>query len=323
MINRIFLLFLILISLTFFALAQENDKKTQEKQAVEAVKKWFENPSFDSTNNFDLSIMNQFKDSGRYEHGLKEGSWILYTIDTSEIGKQVDLTVGTKSFKKKFNPPIEKHVGAFANGKMNGKWIKYVTFETKLPVSWMRLAETNYADGVKHGTEINYQAGGTDTLTIGNYEKGIASGKFKVYNYNDPYLLKEVDKAIGGQFVIQKKYYDNGKLEIQYTDTVLNGKRFFYFLEYHENGALKSTGYFHNNSIDSTYRAYYDNGQLSLEEVFTEGILWNVHAIYAKDGKSKKIGDFRNGTGLIYIYDENGNNSDTLKYIDGVKQNKK
>ena len=309
------------LSISIFG--QKTDKEI-EQEAVKAVHDWFENPSFDTTSHLDLSIMAELQDSGRLENGLKEGEWIIYDIDSSQIGNMVDVNVNDETHKIRLDPNIEKQVGTYRDDKKEGIWITYESSQYKPPFWWTKKSQTEYKNGLKHGKEIyfrGYNAENLDTIAIIQYKDGIETGVGKVWHYNYPFKLKEVYSAtLDGQPFLSERYYDNGDLEIKYIDTIISNKSYFYFIEYYENGIIKSTGYFHNNNIDSTYRKFHTNGQLFLEEEYRDGKLWNVNAIKNFKGKDRKIGDFKDGNGLLNVYDENGKRIKTIKYIDGIEQ---
>lgn len=314
-------MFLVFSSLTIFG---QNTKKEIEQEAVKAAQDWFENPTFDTTSHLDLSIMSELQDSGRLENGLREGEWIIYDIDSSQIGNMVDVSINNETHKMRLDPNIEKQVGKYWNDKKEGTWIKYESSNYKPPYWWTKKSHTDYKNGLKNGNEIYFRGYGTenlDTIGIMQYKDGIETGIGKVWHYNYPFKLKEVYSATSdGQPFLSERYYDSGELEIKYIDTIISNKFYFYFKEYYENGNIKSIGYFHNNNVDSTYREFHTNGQLFIEEEYREGKLWNVNTIKNYKGKNRKIGDFKDGNGLLNVYDENGKRIKTIKYINGIEQ---
>lgn len=319
--QQIIITFLVFTSLTIFGQKKE---KEIEQEAVNAVQDWFENPTFDTTSHLDLSIMAELQDNGRLENGLREGEWIIYDIDSSQIGNMVDINVNDETHKMRLDPNIEKQVGKYRNGKKEGTWITYESSNYKPPFWWTKKTQTDYINGIKHGKEIYFQGFGDDdldTLGVMYYKNGTETGEGRVYNYNYPYKLKEVYSLTNnGQAFLSEKYYDEGQLQIKYVDTIINNKFYFYFTENYQNGVIKSTGFFNKNNIDSTYREFHTNGQLFIEEEYRDGKLWNVNTIKNLKGKNRKIGDFKDGNGLLNVYDENGKRIKTIEYIDGIEQ---
>lgn len=316
-------LLVILMFLSISIYGQKTEKEI-EQEAVKAVQGWFENPSFDNTSQLDLSIMDELQDSGRLENGLREGEWIIYDIDSSQIGNTVDVNVNDEKHIMRLDPSIEKHVGIYRVDKKEGTWIKYESLNYKPPFRWTKKIESDYQNGMKHGKEIFFQGFSNDkldTLAVMYYNYGIETGEGRVYNYNYPYKLKEVYSLTNdGQSFLSAKYYDDGRLQIKYIDTIINNKFYFCFSEYYSNGFLKSTGFFNKNNIDSTYKEYHTNGQPSIEKEYRDGKLWNVTSIKTPRGKNKKIGDFKNGNGSLNVYDEKGNKIKTIEYIEGIEQ---
>lgn len=303
---------------------QKTDEEI-EKEAIKVVQNWFENPTTDTTSNLDLSIMSQLQDSGTIVNGLREGEWIIYNIDSSQIGNMIDLNVNNEAIKMRLDPNIEKQIGKYQNDKKEGLWITYESSKYTLPFWWTKKSQTDYKNNLKHGKEVFFQGCGDnlDTLGVMFYENGIETGEGRVFNPNYPYKLQYVYRLTNDkQDYLSEEYYDNGLLEIKYMDTIINNQFYFCFLEYYANGIKKSAGFFNeNNNIDSTYREFHPNGQLFIEEEYQNGQLWNVNEIRNINGKSRKIGSFKNGNGLLNVYDENGKRINTIEYIDGIEKN--
>src|SRR5258708_81384 len=178
----------------------ENDSVKQE--TLIALRKWFENPKI-SNNHLDTAIINTLKDSGRTKGGLKEGYWIHYSLDTSLMGQQVELTVGDKKLPMNLSATLQKETGDYLHGKKNGIWTLYQCDELNPPFNWKRNTVTNYKNGLKDGEEIMYQGYIEEKpFLISHWKNGVAIGTMKIYYDSEPYKLKKVYNHVGGKALL-------------------------------------------------------------------------------------------------------------------------
>lgn len=314
---------LLIFTATLSVFGQNTENEVDK--AYKAVQDWYENPTFDTISKLDLSIMLQLQDSGRIENGLREGEWVLFHIDSAQIGKMIDVIIHGETYKMKDDPKIEKYVGNFEAGKKEGTWTAYKAFNYAPPFQWSKVSETDYLNDLPHGKEVYYHGFGLedlDTIGVIYYSKGIETGTGRMFNLNPPYNLQRVYSLTQtGQPFLSEKYYDNGVLELKYTDTIIDDELFFHYTIFFESGNIQGTGYLNNNEIDRIYREYHESGQPFTEQEYRNGKLWNVSFIICSEGEYKDIGDFKNGKGTLNFYDKNGMLSKSAEYINGVEQN--
>lgn len=337
-----------MLTLTITLCFGQTEEEKIEKATKEALKEWFENPTFFESDGLDIKIIEQLRDSGQLINGVKEGPWIEYSVDSSLTDQQTTLVVGDKQLPMTFGPTIEKEIGKYLNGKRQGTWTKYESRDEKQPFYWNRTIVTNYKDGKKHGEEINYQGYDEEyqrPLVIRNWKNDVEHGIGKIYDLNHPYNLQQVYNAIDGQMWLLEKYYPNGQLQTKFTDTTIAGQDLKYMQSFYESGQLKQIGfylngeimfgnwssYYENGQIESVknyekgklngaYQYYHDNGQLWTERDYKDGKIWNVHANYNKKGKKKDEGTIKNGTGTLNIYDAEGKLIEIVEYVKGEKK---
>lgn len=314
-----------------------------EKQTKKALDEWFENPTM-SDKKQNLKIYEQFKDSGRYENGLKEGVWTEFNLDTSNIGKSINLIVGDKEFPMNLSATFIKETGKYKQGKREGKWIVQETKDDEVPFVWNLTKVINYKDGEKHGEEIQYQGYGDSVsrLIVQNWKNGEEHGIEKIYDHNSPYRLKQVFNTVNGQNWLVEEYYSNGNLKWKIKDTLSGGKELKYLLGYYENGKIRQTGFYHNRDekhgrwteyyengdikeienydkgiLNGKYQCFHENGQLWTEKIYNNGLLWQVISNYDKNGKKKDKGTLKNGTGTLKIYNSEGRLSRIAEFVNG------
>ena len=69
---------------------------------------------------------------------------------------------------------------------------------------------------------------------------------------------------------IQVIYYCDSTT-IRQVVSVKDGKKDSNFIEYYENGVLKTNGYYENGSLNDDYISYYENGKIKSLGVYTNG----------------------------------------------------
>jgi len=344
------LITLTLILSSIFLFCQGQTKKEEEdslrQETLIALRKWFENPSF-SDKHLDPAIIKTLQDSGKIEKGIKEGYWIHYSLDTSLMGKQLEVTVGEKKLPVELSAVLQKETGNYLSGEKIGVWTLYKSYDINPPFNWEINMVTKYKNGLKDGEEILYQ--GYDPLkplVITNWKNGVEDGLLKLYFDKPPYNLKRVYKDINGKTSLLEEYYANGQLQGKYNDTTTNRQKLKFCRQYFESGNLKTTGFysitnqrsgiwktfyengkieifcnFEKDSLDGDCKQFYDNGQLWTEQVFRKGNLMEVICNYNREGKKNDPGTIKNGTGSVNFYDADGNLIETDYYVDG-KQTK-
>ncbi len=104
-------------------------------------------------NSIDLTPWLNLKDSGTYnENKLKEGLWIEFPIDTSNVKIVKNLKAN-----KIFEPEIVKWKGNYSSGTREGVWIIYSASLREKPYFWSKTRTTEYKNGVKNGVEVYFE----------------------------------------------------------------------------------------------------------------------------------------------------------------------
>ena len=337
--NIIFLLILNIISLSV-AVCQTEDEIKEEVE--NALKMWIENPTSLDEENLDPNVLDLFHDSGNYVNGLKEGFWIEFSIDSTEINQTNEIKFGDKIISANSTPDLKKEEGLYINGKREGVWKVYKSYDKKPPFGWGISRTITYSKGLKNGEEITYLYLNRPILIM-NWKNGIEDGIVKIYDINSPHNLQQVYLAKEGKLWTQETYYNDGKLSTIFTDTIINDIPLKFYREYNENGLLFMTGFyingidkhgewctfgdngrllslltFEHGTMTGPYKYYHPNGQLWTERLYKNNNLIKVISNYDINGKKRNPGKLKNGTGTVNIYDREGN----LKRIDYYQNGK-
>ena len=89
--------------------------------------------------------------------------------------------------------------------------------------------------------------------------------------------------------------------------------------EYHENGRLKTTGWYRNGKLNGPSTVYDENGIVSARANYLNDAAHGTWTYYYHDGVKKGEANFRNGleNGLMYLYHPNGGIRKKVMMVDG------
>ena len=323
----------------------ENKQDSSEIEVINAVQNWADENDSIPNRVLDQTTINQLRDSGKTINNLKEGFWLEYSIDSTNYNKKAKVAMGSKSFDFELGLKLLKDAGEYIANKRTGKWIQYESFDTKLPISWNRNKTTEYKNGVRNGQEIEFQGYGEEyqrPLAIQHFANGVEDGIGSYYYSNRPYNLRWDIIYKQGIMYVTKQYYESGKMEWTKIDTIINKTTGIYFKQFYENGNLKQSGFFindttcegvltgyykngkieslttyKNGNIDGTYKYYYDNGQLWAKRKYSNGKLLEVISNFDPNGKAREKGSLKNGNGTLIMYDDDGNQMEAKEYLNG------
>lgn len=337
--------FIIFLSPFKFLFGQSADViLAKNSEQLGYIVQWFQDRSKPHSS-LDSITMNSLKDGGRFENNHKIGVWREFTIDSSLMGVQTNVSFGNRTSQITFDAKIIKSVGEYSNGQRNGLWTEYTTDNVRFPFYWRRRSEINFKNGLKDGKEILYQ-GYLDQspLIVRSWSGGVESGVGEVYDSNFPYALRQRTITSFRLTLISETYYPSGHLESTFIDSFADGIPMRFMRQYHERGYLIRTGFysenamtgkwvdyypngtiqcisnFSNGKLDGKYEYFYDNGQLWTERIYAEGKLISVNSNYTKDGFPQASGTIKDGTGIVFLYDEQGKLTKTIFYENGEEK---
>ena len=237
---------------------------------------------------FDKYSCNEYvKMHGNIKNGLKDGIWKLFISRTKYL------------------------TGLYIEGKREGLWTLYFINEVEVPICY---AEIEYRNDFLHGLTKSYFDTGETEESI-EYENGVKNGIQIKYS---------LDEKNGNIFIDSRQEYSNGILDGQYLS--------FHFrsldtLEYgHYSEGLKSGKFlfnyngtrqnidFVNDNIDGKIIKYHRNGFLSLEIEYKNNYPFNVIQNNDSSGNKLSIGTFKDGTGILNFYYEDGSLLSSAEY---------
>lgn len=137
----------------------------------------------------------------------------------------------------------------------------------------------------------------TEKIAYGNKSLGINYDDCEIY-----FIFYEKD-------IIQRKicyYYCNGQKESDYS--YINGKLHGRFVEYHENGVIKTIIHYKDDKKHGEFIYYYENGNKNSECNFVNGKIHGKEITYDINGNKKLERHYVDGIRIRLIrYDKNGN----------------
>lgn len=239
---------------------------------------------------FNYSIIRELKSAGEYNVlNLRVGSWIEYVVDSGTWKESIDQRDQGNNLYPPHKIIIVKCVGEYVDGKRNGLWTYYRTYDSRQPLKW-------------------------DLMETWVYSMGQADGMHKSF-YNSGELLDECQYKSGKRNGTFRKYKRDGKVtEITaFADGEPEGKS----EHYASNGVLIWSGELHLGFYHGIVKDYYFNGQLRSTIEYKMGKPWNMIEAYTRYGAPLDRGTLKNGTGIFFEYNEGGSRVGSVELLDG------
>ncbi|PZD77859.1 toxin-antitoxin system YwqK family antitoxin [Mesonia sp. K7] len=189
-----------------------------------------------------------------------------------------------------------------ANGKKNGKWIKY--FEEEEP------KQVRYEGTFEHGQEIGvfkfYEPkSGKQPVATKEYTKGSNKVLVTFYNKAGKVVSKGhmVDKKREGKWEIFHKNGTQLMLIETYKNDKLHGEKITYF----PNGNVAMSQHYKNGVLHGQTLIYGDNKTIIQKYAYVDGKVEGHASFYDSEGNLLTEGNYKNGLkdGIWKIY-ENG-----------------
>jgi len=115
------------------------------------------------------------------------------------------------------------------------------------------------------------------------------------------------------------RYYNSGR-EKEWT-FYRNNKPDSMFKAWDPNGNLVLQCSYRDSLLHGPYTEFYDNGLKKTQGQFANGMFEGKWFTYSPGGFIIGMGDFKNGTGVQKIFDENGSLIREVSYVNGEKRN--
>lgn len=195
--------------------------------------------------------------------------------------KPVEVNLSKKPFVLTDFNGNQLAVGTFEKGQKTNQWNYYYT-------SGLLKRNENYNNkGKQNGLNTAYTQNGLLNLKI-NYANDAINGIYEVY--------------------------DNGKLNQTYYYE--NDKQIGPYKTFYPDGALKTEGYFIDDSYNFEHYNYWQNGTVSRKNYYIEGDL-STSITYDNKGKEENTIDYKNKTGKYTTVYNNGAIIQTAQMING------
>ena len=138
------------------------------------------------------------------------------------------------------------------------------------------------------------------------YSNGSIMEKYKVKNNSD---------IINGEY---KMYSPEGNIIVskQYIDGIEDGSYTYY---YDTNKVILEIGNFKQGKLNGIIQHFYYNGSIRYKLEYKDGKIWNILILKSIDGLNLNSGNFKNGNGLLFKYDEEGHLVKKYNITNGFK----
>ena len=263
---------------------------------------------YDSKEEIESYTFYDSKQNKYFEEKFKSGELKSGIQYTKKSPKPTTVNLSKKPFVMYTYEGEPFITGAFEKGRKTNEW-KY-----NYPNGNLRLSE-NYIQGKQNGLSHNYNKNG---------------------------LLNSINYCVNDTLNGVYENYDNGILKgiYHYHDGKLNGP----FKTFNRDKSLVYEGYYNNDEISSERINYWQDGTISSQETFLEGILIST-TVFNPKGEKEYTVDYKNrtgkfssslynGTALIsyemvngeyngkYIAKDKLNNTIVeLEYVNGIRNN--
>jgi len=234
-------------------------------------------------------------EQGNYVNGGLDGSYKTYYFDGSlESSYFYKKGARDSSFVNYYYGGLKKSEGLYKNGNKTGLWKAYDE-DGKL------ASTTEYVNDAMNGVKTIYLPNGSkDRVSV--YKDDLIEGPEQKYDPDGTLayeVLFEGDKAKSFSYLGK-----DGNLLPQIPLTSGNGV----MKSYYPNGKLSRECVYNDGKKTGLDVAYFDNGQVMLQDTASYGISIGLSKEFYKDGKTKSIYQYKidNANGVCSEFDEKG-----------------
>lgn len=240
-----------------------------------------------------------------YKDGLRNGKYVSFYSD----GKKQDvMTIKNDTI---FGP----YVTYYHSGQIMNKGVLNLTTATGIQEEYFENGKQKKYDEWRDGIQIKYKEYDENGYLVN--EKETINNELigtKYYYSSDGVMLSKGQTYNDKKHGVYEYYYSNGKKkshEIYRNDTVLTETIWF------ENGKVSSESVYKDGLKTGVYKEYYPTGKIKVEQTYVAGVKEGPYKSYFNNGNVYNIGTFKDDelTGELKFYSENGQ-------LKGVKQYK-
>lgn len=176
------------------------------------------------------------------------------------------------------------------------------------------LGKRRFVDGRRDGPAIDYHKNG-QVLLQAFYHQDTLEGSYASY-YENGQLDTQCSYVKGEVQGLYRAWYSNGRP--RWTEQWQDGLRVGPDTSFYETGTVERILHYTAGALDGTALYFHRNGRPWVERVYTAGRLRSVSFVKSKEGLPLDIGEFEDGDGWLWIYDDEGLPIERERYRDGV-----
>ncbi len=258
----------------------------------------------------------EYEENGKYLKTTYQNgealSWQRYNENGQMLSDEKNLGEG-KVWSKSYHPNGQLSAEGLNYGVQKlGEWKLYY------PNGQLNMV-ANFFKGVKKGPMKFYHENGQLAME-GSYDvvgfgDEVPVGLHISYYPNGKLMRKQNFNKQGLMIGLQEEYYENGQLRQQtnFTETGISDGT---STEYYPNGQVGRTGKYLNDKQEGTWFVYFENGKISQEITYKQGLIMNFSQ-YNIQGNKYDTGTLTNGNGTLKMYDQNGNVAQEVEFENG------
>lgn len=145
------------------------------------------------------------------------------------------------------------------------------------------------------------------------------SGAWLIYYDSLGQVKEEGVVKRGKYFGAVRWYFPDGKIRVKgaYKNIIPYGN----WLEYYSNGNLLASYQYKNGLKEGEEVYYHSSRKIWTKRTYEKGKLHNVQLVKDKNGVTLNVGTFKNGNGILNVYNEDGELIKKVSYLNGKRKN--
>lgn len=175
------------------------------------------------------------------------------------------------------------------------------------------LGKRYYHTGVLNGPAIDFFPGGAVKVKC-RYLNGELHGSYATFYENGQTELTSHYES-GLPDGIHRSWFSNGMRK--WVESYEMGRRTGPDSSFYETGILESTAAYVDGLPEGSWLFFHRNGSPWSERVFEDGLLKSVSYIRSKEGRPLDIGEFEDGDGWVFVYNDDGLQTEKEYYRNG------
>lgn len=176
------------------------------------------------------------------------------------------------------------------------------------------LGKRRFVNGQLEGSATDYHKNGRVKLQA-FYRQDTLEGRYTSH-YENGQIDAQCHYVRGEVQGRYRAWYSNG--QPRYSEEWRDGLRVGPDTSYYETGTVERVLRYADGVLDGPALYFHRNGRPWLERVYVAGRLRSVSYVKSKEGLPLDIGEFEDGNGWLWIYDDEGLQIERERYRDGL-----